>query len=167
MIATWIRIEPGNDTEWDAPMHDCIPTMLGHSEDNWQRWEYPGRWSTFLNHIAGELPELKDFGFDEGSSYPLCPEKEGLYNVNAQDQCGCRIFPKRYVVFDNETLPTHWPEADDKGELWCWNEERGWPKNVHKEYLEEDQKSLDRLLKRLEERRGEESVREQVHDEGT
>ena len=37
---------------------------------------------------------------------------------------------------------------------------------MHKEYLEEDQKSLDRLLKRLEERRGEESVREQVHDEG-
>ncbi|KAL1593064.1 hypothetical protein SLS59_009389 [Nothophoma quercina] len=68
MIATWIRIEPGNDTEWDPPMHDWIPTMLGHSEDNWPQWEYPGRWSMFLDRIADELPELKDFRFDEGSS---------------------------------------------------------------------------------------------------
>ena len=112
------------------------------------------------------MPYLIEFCFDEGSSHPRYPEKEGVYNLNARDQCGCRIFPKRYVVFDNGILPTHWPEADDKGELWCWNEERGWPKNVHKEYLEEDQKNLHRLLKRSKERRGEKLVCKQVHDEG-
>ena len=35
VIATWIGIEPGNDTEWNPPMHDWIPSMLGDSEDDW------------------------------------------------------------------------------------------------------------------------------------
>lgn len=70
-----------------------------------------------------------------------------------RDRCGVRIFPKRYVVFDNGILPTHWPEArDDEGKLYSWLD-AGWPINRHKMHLDADQQSLDRLLQTLTERR--------------
>ncbi|CAG5181158.1 uncharacterized protein ALTATR162_LOCUS9622 [Alternaria atra] len=43
VIATWIGIEPGNNTEWDPPMPDWIPSTLGDSENDCLKWEYPGR----------------------------------------------------------------------------------------------------------------------------
>ena len=43
---------------------------------------------------------------------------------------------------------THWPEANDDGTLHSWLED-GFPTNVHQETLEEDQKSLDRLVDKL------------------
>ncbi|KAF3033244.1 hypothetical protein E8E12_000671 [Didymella heteroderae] len=58
-----------------------------------------------------------------------------------------------YVVFDNGILPTHWPEAEDDGELYTWLEdEDGFP-NLHETCLEEDQKSLDRLMEKIRSRR--------------
>ena len=47
-------------------------------------------------------------------------------------------------LFDGEVEA----EAEDDGEMECWLED-GFPINVHQENLEEDQKSLDRLLDKL------------------
>jgi hypothetical protein len=119
------------------------------SDDDWPQWEYNGKWSTVLDRLAAELPNLTDLRFDSGSSYSCSEEKYGLNNREA---CGTRVFPKRYVCFDNGILPTHWPEAEDDGEmeLWFLEESEGEETiNLHERYLEEDQRSLDALLEKI------------------
>lgn len=144
MIASWIRVDPPNMEEWKVRTHGWtkLPT---DSDDSWdESWAYGGKWSQFLDRIAGDLPNLVDFRFDQGSSY-----SEPRYGLEHRDSCGVQLHPQRYIVFDNGILPTHWPEAEDDGTLYTWLEdEDGFP-NLHKETLEEDQKSLDRLLDKL------------------
>lgn len=149
MIASWIRIDPANMPIWNPSTHDWT-SMADNAEDSWPQWSYGGTWSTVLDRIRLSLPNLRKFAFDQGETYPW--GEEGHYNLLQRDRCGVRIFPKRYVVFDNGILPTHWPEADDdEGELYSWLD-AGWPINRHKMHLDADQKSLDSLLQTLKER---------------
>lgn len=140
MIASYIRISDSNMNEWKMPVQDWIPLPSQYGDG---QFKYEGRWNSYLDRIATGLPNLIDFRFDQGGLYHDNP-----YGVDCRDDCGVRIFPQRYVVFDDGTLPTHWPEAEDDGELHSWlRGEDGFP-NLHEECLEEDQKSLDRLLEK-------------------
>lgn len=146
MIASWVRIDKENTEEWKVRTHDWTRLPEDH-EDGWgDSFAYGGKWSQSLDRIAGDLPNLVDFRFDQAESYSFNGEPQ--YGLEHRDSCGIRIFPKRYVCFDNGILPTHWPEAEDDGTLHSWLDD-GFPSNVHQETLEEDQKSLDRLLERL------------------
>jgi hypothetical protein len=149
MIASWLRFDPEIMPEWNVRTHDWTP-LSGEEDDDWPQFSYSGTWSMNLDRIASSLPNLTSFGFDQGSSHPW--RDEGYYDIRNRDDCGVRIFPKRYVVFDHGILPTHWPEANEEGELESWLDD-GWPRDVHQETLEEDQKSLDKLLEKLRERR--------------
>jgi hypothetical protein len=146
MIASWIRIDSENMTQWKIRTHDWARLPL--DEDSWCRqFAYGGKWSQCLDRIAGDLPNLVDFRFD-GSSDSYRTPNRNQYGLKHRDSCGARTFPKRYICFDNGILPTHWPEADDDGVLDSWFDD-GFPTNVHKENLSEDQKSLDRLLDKV------------------
>jgi hypothetical protein len=144
MIASYMEIDPENTKEWKFPNHDWTP-MPRAAEDTlgWDQWAYSGRWSSFLDRIAAGLPNLVDFRFDQAGQYGEQP-----YGLNYRDVCGVRIFPRRYVVFDNGILPTHWPEAEDDGGLHTWLEDDDGFPNLHEETLEADQQSLDRLLEK-------------------
>lgn len=152
MIASWIRIDSANMAQWKVKTHDWAP-MPGEEGDNWgDQFSYSGKWSHFLDRISAELPNLVDFRFDQSSTWRRHDE-DRRYGLLHRDTCGVRIFPKRYICFDNGILPTHWPEADEDewrevGNLHSWLDD-GFPVNMHKETLEEDQKSLDRLLAKL------------------
>lgn len=146
MIASFLRIENDNMAVWKMPTQDWIPMPSQYGDDDGE-FKYEGKWSSYLDRIAAGLPNLIDFRFDSGGSRGDSP-----YNVDCRDDCGARVFPRRYIVFDNGILPTHWPEAEDDGELHTWLEDEdgevGFP-NLHEETLEEDQKSLDRLLETM------------------
>lgn len=145
MIASYLRLYGDNMAAWRMPTDDWVALP---EQDDEGEFAYAGRWSACFDRLADGLPKLVDFRFDQGDSY-----REGEYGVGYRGACGVRVFPKRYVVFDNGILPTHWPEAEDDGELYTWLEdEDGFP-NLHEECLEEDQKSLDRLLGKIEARR--------------
>lgn len=140
MIASYIRIDSDNMTTWKIPTQDWDPMPGDHGD---RTFKYGGRWSTYLDRIADGLPNLVDFRFDQGGGW-----RDNPYGVGERAGCGVRIYPKRYVVFDNGILPTHWPEAEEDGELYTWLEgEDGFP-NLHEQCMEEDQKSLDRLLEK-------------------
>jgi len=143
MICSWIRIDSENMASWEVLTHDWTKMPEedggGWSED----FAYGGKWSQYLDRIAGALPNLVDFRFAQGSSYGEPP-----YKLAYRDSCGAEISPQRYICFDNGILPTHWPEADDDGEMESWFDD-GFPTNMHEENLEADQKSLDALLCRL------------------
>ncbi|KAI3394591.1 hypothetical protein diail_2514 [Diaporthe ilicicola] len=144
MIASWIRIESSNTEEWQVRTHDWA-RLPDEDEDSWSdQFSYSGRWAQNFGRIAGSLPNLVDFRFDQASSYDYGADGR-QYGLEHRHTCGVRIFPKRYICFDNGILPTHWPEADDNGGLHSWLDD-GFPTNVHKESLEDDQKSLDQLL---------------------
>jgi hypothetical protein len=146
MIASYLRIHDENMAEWKMPTRDWTP--LPSQEDGDGEFKYDGRWSTYLDRIADGLPNLVDFRFDQGGGF-----RDKPYSIDRRGDCGVRIFPKRYVVFDNGILPTHWPEAEKDGELYTWLEdEDGFP-NLHKECMEEDQRSLDALLEKTRSRR--------------
>ncbi|KAK2597287.1 hypothetical protein N8I77_013147 [Diaporthe amygdali] len=144
MIASWIRIDSENMEEWKVRTHDwvALPPSYEGSEDG--EFAYGGKWSQSLDRFAGSLPNLVDFRFDQGRTYDY-RDQATKYGLKHRHNCGVRIFPRRYICFDNGILPTHWPEADDDGTLHSWIDE-GFPTNAHKENLEEDQRSLDRLL---------------------
>ncbi|KAF1922682.1 uncharacterized protein M421DRAFT_426609 [Didymella exigua CBS 183.55] len=145
MIASYVRISSANMAEWKMPTQDWI-AMPSEYDDS--EFKYDGTWSSYLDRIADGLPSLVDFRFDQGGLYHDKP-----YSVVRRGDCDVRIFPKRYVVFDNGILPTHWPEAESDGELYTWLEdEDGFP-NLHETHLEEDQESLDRLLEKTRSRR--------------
>lgn len=146
MIASWIRIDSDNMEEWKVKTHDWTRLADGDDESWATSFAYGGKWSQCLDRIAGDLPSLADFRFDQASSYSF--NGEPRYGLEHRDTCGVRVFPKRYVCFDNGILPTHWPEAEDDGTLHSWLDD-GFPSNVHEETLEEDQKSLDRLVDKV------------------
>ena len=147
MIASWMRIDSTNMAEWNVRTHDWTRLPEDPEDNGWSdQFAYGGKWSQFLDRIAGELPNLVDFRFDPASTYAYRKE-EPKYGVKHRDTCGVKIFPQRYICFDNGILPTHWPEAEDDGSMECWLED-GFPTNKHEENLEGAQKSLDRLLEK-------------------
>lgn len=151
MIASWISIDKLNTATWKVRTHDWTRMPEDEMATWGDQFSYGGKWSQFLDRIAGELPNLVDFRFDTGSSWAY-RDGEVKYGVEHRDTCGVRIFPQRYICFNNGILPTHWDEAGDSGEMESWLED-GFPTNVHQENLEEDQKSLDRLLDKLKQSR--------------
>jgi hypothetical protein len=149
MIASSIRIgarnSRGGGTDnlrvWKVQTHDW--TKIPQDRIRWtEEFAYGGKWSQFLDGIAGALPNLVDFRFGYGSSW----RGETRYSVTDRDSCGVDMFPQRYVSFDNGTLPTHWREATDEGEMRSRQET---PLNLHKDNFEADQKSLNVLLHTL------------------
>ncbi|KAJ4335895.1 hypothetical protein N0V95_008769 [Ascochyta clinopodiicola] len=151
MIVSWIRIEPDNMAEWAVHTHDWT-SLHGAEEDGRDNdFAYAGTWSVCLDRIAAAVPNLADFRFDEASLLDY-GDDEPRYGLKFRDSCGVRIFPKRYVCFDNGTLPTPWPGADEEGALCSWLK-GGFPTNMHEETFERDQRSLAGLLERLRNRR--------------
>ncbi|KAJ4357727.1 uncharacterized protein N0V89_002303 [Didymosphaeria variabile] len=146
MILSWIRIDPSHMGKWKVWTHDWTE-LLDEREDSWSKtFAYSGKWSHYLDRIAGALPNLVDFRFDQAPTY--ADKDRPQYGVNHRDSCGNRIFPQRYICFDDGILPTHWPEAEDNGDMHSWLAD-GFPTNMHKENLEADQKSLNKLLEKL------------------
>lgn len=143
MILSWIRIDEHNMAEWKAPTTNWARLPDEGEYSYGENFSYGGKWSQFLDRIAGDLPNLVDFRFDRSSCRDDVP-----YGLEHQDTCGVRVFPQRYICFDNGILPTHFPEAADDGDMHSWLDD-GFPTNVHKDTLEEDQKSLVRLLDKL------------------
>jgi hypothetical protein len=148
MIGSWLRIDKNNIAEWNLRTHDWTDMPDKHADaDSWCRcFAYDGKWSQRFDRIAKELPNLVDFRFGSGSVYG-----DHSYGVEYRDTCGVGISPQRYVCFDNGILPTHWPEAEDDGDMHSWLDD-GFPVNKHEENLEADQKSLDALLETLKSR---------------
>lgn len=91
--------------------------------------------------MEAALPNLKDFRFDY--------DKSIRYGLDHRDGCGARMHPQRYMYFDE----SHCNDANDRGELDVQFVEEDSVQNVHKETLEADQESLDRLLKTVKSRR--------------
>ncbi|KAJ4337790.1 hypothetical protein N0V95_008232 [Ascochyta clinopodiicola] len=131
MIACWVRTESDNIHEWKVRTHDW-DRLPEEDDSDYVQFTYGGKWSQCFHRIAGELPNLIDFRFDQAREY----------SVQYPDRCRVRIFPGRYAGYDDGSLPDFWIDAKD---IWC----DGNLANVHKEYFEEDQKSLDRLLDKL------------------
>jgi hypothetical protein len=142
MINSWMRIYNDNMDEWKVRTHDWTP-MPDRDVDWHKEFSYAGTWSQRFDRIAEALPNLIDFRFDYGSSYEA-PE----YIITGRNNCAARVFPRRYVCFDNGILPTHWPEARPDGTIHSFLDD-GFPTNMHKETLESDQKSLEALLQKL------------------
>lgn len=139
MVASRMRFDPENLEKWKPRKDGWVAVPEKHDDNDWTQYAYGGQWSEFFGRIADGLPGLVDFRFDEGS--PFCHPQ---YHVKNRDLCGARIFPERYVVFDNGILPTHWPEAEEDGDIHCWTDEP-FP-NFHEERLRDDQRGLDHLL---------------------
>jgi hypothetical protein len=155
MIASSIRIESENLPAWKVQTGDWIST----DEDSWcATFTYDGKWSQFLDRIAGELPNLVDFRCDKG--VPWYARDNGTtydYDIGHHEVMGAKIFPQRYICFDNGTSPTHWLEARGNGKIKCHlmvidDKERS-QINKHEENLEADQKSMDVLLETLRSRK--------------
>ncbi|KAF2999481.1 hypothetical protein E8E13_008521 [Curvularia kusanoi] len=168
MIASQMRIETENVEIWKPRTHDWTRTKRVYeefpdfefSDEGDELWDYDGTWSQNFDRIADALPNLVDFRFDM--------KQNGFsYAITERDDTGTRIFPQRYVIFDNGTLPTHWLEADEDGEIEAEyivadGVEGGL--NVHERHREKDQESLDRLMDVLKGRRL--TVRTDEHPEG-
>lgn len=148
MISSWIRIDKENIAEWNVRTHDWtdMPDEGADANDWCQSFAYGGNWSQRFDRFANELPNLVDFRFGTGSVYG-----DHSYGVEHRDTCGVGMSPQRYVYFDNGILPTHWPEADNEGDMESWLDD-GFPVNKHQENLEADQKSIDALLEKLKSR---------------
>ncbi|KAK8065870.1 hypothetical protein PG997_012617 [Apiospora hydei] len=144
MIVRRIRIAKENMEEWKTSTRDW--DLLNADPEEWcDAWAYHQRWSSLFEALAAGLPNLQAFAFD----YPRrhyrfgAEERESReYGVEIRHSMLSTIFAERYVVFDNGILPTHWPEADEKGVIY-WPDE---VPNFHNDHLEEDQKALDKLL---------------------
>ena len=147
MIASWIRIDEDNMPIWNMPTHDWERIVASEPDSFGEAFAYKGAWSRCLDRFAAELPRLVDFRFDYGGNY-----REGrLYGVKHREEAQARIFPQRYVVFDNGILPTHWPEADEDGTVYSWMDD-GWPVNMHCVTEESDRRSLEGLVEVVRER---------------
>jgi hypothetical protein len=122
-------------------------------DDSWgfATFTYDGKWSQCLDRIAVELPNLVDFRC--GKRVPWYARDNGRaydYDIGHHEVMGAKMFPQRYICFDNGTLPTHWLEARDNGGIKCHSvviddEERS-QINKHEGNLKADQKSIDLLL---------------------
>lgn len=142
MILSRSRIEPHNMEEWKPRTEDWVAIPEEQEPgftDNWAQHAYHGKWSEFFGRIAEGLPNLVDFRFDKNS-----PFGHPRFCVKNRHICGVRVFPERYLVFDNGILPTHWPEAEEDGSIYFWTKDP-FP-NFHEERREEDQRGLDELL---------------------
>jgi len=145
MINSWICINNDNMAEWRVRTHDWTP--MPDRDVDWQKdFSYAGTWSQRFDRIAEALPNLVDFRFDYGSSH-----EAPRYVVTRRNQCAARVFPQRYICFDNGILPTHWPEARFDGDTHSFLDD-DFPVNMHQETLESDQKSLEALLQKLKSR---------------
>lgn len=131
--------------EWQVRTYDWVALPEDLNPRSTSHFGYGGTWSQSLDRIAAGLPNLVDFRFDQGTSWASCGKKGTRYDFEHRYSCGARVFPQRYVCFDSGILPTRWPEACEEGELHSWLDD-GWPNVVHLDSLQEDQKSLDRLL---------------------
>lgn len=120
-----------------------LPAPQNLWEDNHEEFAYGGRWSRFLDGIEGALPNLEEFRFDY--------EKRFCNSLEHRDECEARMHPQRYISFDIDD--GYWSEANDIGELKVYFLEDEMIRNLHKENLEADQKSLDRLLTAVKSRR--------------
>ncbi|ROW04812.1 hypothetical protein VMCG_04848 [Cytospora schulzeri] len=142
MILSRARFDPENLELWKPRTEDWVAVPEEKEPDaldNWPAYAYHGKWSEFFERIAGGLPNLVDFRFDKNSTW-----HDPRYSVKNRNVCGARVFPERYLVFDNGILPTHWPEAEENGSIYSWTEGR-FP-NFHEERREEDQRGMDELL---------------------
>ncbi|KAK3322738.1 hypothetical protein B0H66DRAFT_555127 [Apodospora peruviana] len=164
MIAPLMRIDKENVREWKPSKQGWEELSSRRGGDDWcNEFRYRGTWSQFFDKIADGLPNLKEFCFEypksEGSyDFELRQIWSGKgYGVENRDFCGgAEAFAKRYVVFNNGILPTHWPEAKDDGEITDYfdpDDGEDQTANFHKEFLEEDQRSLERLLEKCRARR--------------
>lgn len=107
----------------------------------YEAFAYGGTWSQFLDRIEEALPKLEEFRFD-------CNKRYG-YSLKDRDGCGARMYPQRYMGFDDGPFP----EANDSGEMYVHFLEEGTFTNMYKGTLEADQKSLDRLMDTVKSRR--------------
>ena len=147
MIASWIRIDEDNMPIWNMPTHDWERIVASEPDSFGEAFAYKGAWSRCLDRFAAELPRLVDFRFDYGGNY----RAGHVYGVKHREEAQARIFPQRYVVFDNGILPTHWPEADEDGTVYSWMDD-GWPVNMHVVTEESDRRSLEGLVEVVRER---------------
>ena len=146
MIVSWIRFDPDTFVDWKVKAHDWVdlPYESEYEIDDvieYKSFSHKGTWAQVFDRFA-TLPSLEDFQFNYAGPYTED------YGIKQRDNCGRRVFPERYVTFDEGILPNRWPEADSQGEMESWAE-GGFPKNMHKEELEADQASLDSFIKGL------------------
>ncbi|KAM7210229.1 hypothetical protein V8F06_014392 [Rhypophila decipiens] len=151
MIAPLLRISKENMTEWGVSTRDWEPVVTSRGEGDWcDTFRYHGTWSQFFDKIADGLPNLKEFCFDYVDVYGdwWGGGEKTPYGVQYRHHSGAEVFAKRYVLFNNGILPTHWPEAEDDGRLRTYFEfEDGMDEpNFHVEFLEKDKASLEKLL---------------------
>jgi hypothetical protein len=139
MIASKMRIDTENMTEWNVRTHDWIQTS---NSGGWGvDFQYNGKWSTFIDRLHESLPDLREFRFNYGDAF-----EDRMRTDKRHDARVNKMFSKRYITFDNGILPTHWPEARE-GSMYQWDDDEDWP-NLHEEYLEADQASMDRITSR-------------------
>lgn len=139
MIASKMRIDTENMTEWNVRTHDWIQT--GKSGGWGVNFSYNGKWSTFIDRLHESLPDLREFRFNYGDAF-----EDRMRTNKRHDARVNKMFSERYITFDNGILPTHWPEARE-GSMYQWDENEDWP-NLHEKYLEADQASMDRITSR-------------------
>ncbi|KAM7213659.1 putative f-box domain containing protein [Rhypophila decipiens] len=159
MIAPLLRIDKENMRQWKTSTRDWEPIASQWGEaDPSDIFRYRGTWSQFFDKIADGLPNLKEFCFDYIGIYGGCwggGEKTPYGVQHRHDHSEAKAFPKRYLIFNNGILPTHWPEAGDDGQLETYfelSEELDIP-NFHVEFLKKDKASLDKLLEKCRARR--------------
>ncbi|KAM7185002.1 putative f-box domain containing protein [Naviculisporaceae sp. PSN 640] len=161
MIASIVSIEKDNMRTWKPNTRDWELVPVEPGFDWCDTFRYRTTWSYFFDKIAEGLPNLKEFVFTYAGTYGGRDEKPPYGVQNRHHHTGAEAFPKRYVVFNNGILPTHWPEAEDDGRLEHCLEDKNIPEDVnfHAEFLEEDKKSLGRLLAKCRARRDSEERR--------
>ena len=148
MIASLIRIDKTNMAQWKPSTHDW-EKLPPRTHDWADEFRYRGTWSYFFDKIAEGLPNLKEFCFRQVDVHPRWGSEEKEYGVgNRLEHGGAVVFPERYIAFNNGILPTHWPEAEKSGELrdYLDGDDESEDPNFHKEFLEGDRRSLERLV---------------------
>lgn len=143
MVLTRARFEPEKVEEWKLRTEGwgAMPEEPEDGDVGWPGYAYHGKWSEFFARIAEGLPNLVEFHFDK----PNPRDQYDRYGVKHRNIPGARVYPQRYITFDNGILPTHWPETEEDGVM-----NGSWTKdpfpNFHEERREEDQRALDELL---------------------
>lgn len=147
MIASYLRFEPDSLPTWSLDTSSWVdfpfePLDEGEALVGYVSFQYAGTWAQVFDQLA-TLPLLEDFRFDYGDEW------KGEYGLERREQCGRRVYAERYCCFDQATLPAHWKEGDGEGEMEGWGVGEKFLRNVHKEELQGDQASLDRLVEGL------------------
>jgi hypothetical protein len=121
MIASWIRFDPDTFADREVKAHDWVDLPYETAYEikegmEFKSFSYKGTWAQFFDLLA-TLPSLEDFKFDYAD-----PNMED-YGIKQRENCGRRVFPQRYVMFDEGILPNRWPQADSQGEMKSWARE--------------------------------------------